>query len=465
MSKIKLDKIEDAIKSINNGEIIIVVDDENRENEGDFITAAETINSDKINFMAKHGRGLICVPMSENLCTKLNLEKMVPNNTDPLETAFTVSVDLKGNGVTSGISASDRSKTVQALVDSNTKPDDLQRPGHVFPLIAKDGGVLRRTGHTEAAIDFARLAGFKSAGVIVEIMNDDGSMSRLPELYKVAKKFNLKIVSIEDLVAYRMKNDSLIDKIFDENIRTSFGEYRLRAFKQTNNDQVHIALTLGDWKSSETILTRINSYEMAYQMQSSAPELMDLSSESEKTIELYGAKKGEASFANNCILARRLIERGTRFVQLYHTNWDSHGGPGETLDQDFEKVCKDVDQASAGLIIDLKQRGLLEDTLVIWGGEFGRTPMGETRKTTGRDHHIDAFTMWMAGAGLKKGYIHGKTDELGFGITEGKVHVHDLHATILHLLGFDHEQLTYRFQGREFRLTDVHGKIVNEILA
>jgi len=259
MSEIKLDKIEDAIQSINNGEIIIVVDDENRENEGDFVTAAETINPDKINFMAKYGRGLICVPMSENLCSKLNLEKMVPNNTDPLETAFTVSVDLKGNGVTSGISASDRSKTVKALVDSKTKPDDLQRPGHVFPLIAKNGGVLRRTGHTEAAIDFARLAGFKSAGVIVEIMNDDGSMSRLPELYQVAKKFNLKIVSIEDLVAYRMKNDSLIDKIFDEKIKTSFGEYRLRAFKQTNNEQVHIALTLGDWKSSETILTRINS--------------------------------------------------------------------------------------------------------------------------------------------------------------------------------------------------------------
>ena len=209
--------------------------------------------------MAKYGRGLICVPMSESLCSKLSLQKMVPNNTDPLETAFTVSVDLKGNGVTSGISASDRAKTVKALVDNNTKPDDLQRPGHVFPLIAKDGGVLRRTGHTEAAIDFARLSGFKSAGVIVEIMNDDGSMSRLPELYKVAEKFNLKIVSIEDLVAYRMKNDSLIDKIFDENIKTSFGEYRLRAFKQTNNNQVHIALTLGDWESNETILTRINS--------------------------------------------------------------------------------------------------------------------------------------------------------------------------------------------------------------
>ena len=259
MNKINLDKIEDAIKSFKNGEIIIVVDDENRENEGDFITAAETIDSEKINFMAKHGRGLICVPMSENLCSKLNLEKMVPNNTDPLETAFTVSVDLKGNGVTSGISASDRAKTVKALVDSKTKPNDLQRPGHVFPLIAKNGGVLRRTGHTEAAIDFARLSGFKPAGVIVEIMNDDGTMSRLPQLYEVAKKFNLKIASIEDLIAYRMKNDSLIDKIFDKNIKTSFGSYRLRAFKQINNNQVHIALTLGDWKSNETILTRVNS--------------------------------------------------------------------------------------------------------------------------------------------------------------------------------------------------------------
>ena len=259
MSKIKLDKIEDAINAIKKGDIIIVVDDENRENEGDFITAAETINSAKINFMAKNGRGLICVPMSEKLCYKLSLGKMVPNNTDPLETAFTVSVDLKGNGVTSGISALDRAKTVQALVDNNTKPEDLQRPGHVFPLIAKNGGVLRRTGHTEAAIDFARLAGFKSAGVIVEIMNDDGSMSRLPELIKVAEKFNLKIVSIEDLVAYRMKNDSLISKIFDEKVKTSFGNYRLRAYKQTNNDQVHIALTLGDWNKDEHILTRINS--------------------------------------------------------------------------------------------------------------------------------------------------------------------------------------------------------------
>ncbi len=259
MTDIKLNKIEDAIKAIKNGEIIIVVDDENRENEGDFIAAAEMANSSIINFMAKHGRGLICVPMSENLCNKLQLKKMVPNNTDPFETAFTVSVDLKGNGVTSGISASDRAKTVQALVDDKTKPGDLTRPGHIFPLIAKEGGVLRRTGHTEASIDFSRLAGMKSAAVLCEIMNDDGSMSRLPELVKVAEKFNLKIVSIEDLVAYRMKNDSLISLIFDENISTEYGPYRLRGYRQTNNNQIHLALTLGEWESNEPVLTRINS--------------------------------------------------------------------------------------------------------------------------------------------------------------------------------------------------------------
>ena len=259
MADIKLNKIEDAIDAIKKGEIIIVVDDENRENEGDFIAAAEMINSSMINFMAKYGRGLICVPMSEKLCNKLDLKKMVPNNTDPFETAFTVSVDLKGNGVTSGISAADRAKTVLALVDNKTKPGDLTRPGHVFPLIAREGGVLRRTGHTEASIDFSRLAGLKSAGVLCEIMNDDGTMSRLPELNKVAKKFNLKIVSIEDLIAYRMKNDSLISKIFDENISTEYGDYRLRGYRQTNNNQIHLALTLGEWKPDEPVLTRINS--------------------------------------------------------------------------------------------------------------------------------------------------------------------------------------------------------------
>ena len=259
MKDIKLNKIKDAIEAIKNGEIIIVVDDEKRENEGDFIAAAEMTNSSMINFMAKHGRGLICVPMSENLCNKLKLKKMVPNNTDPFETAFTVSVDLKGNGVTSGISASDRAKTVQALVNDKTRPGDLTRPGHIFPLIAKEGGVLRRTGHTEASIDFSRLAGLKSAAVLCEIMNDDGSMSRLPELFKVAEKFNLKIVSIEDLIAYRMKNDSLISLMFDEEISTEYGGYRLRGYRQTNNNQIHLALTLGEWNHDEPVLVRINS--------------------------------------------------------------------------------------------------------------------------------------------------------------------------------------------------------------
>lgn len=221
---------------------------------------------------------------------------------------------------------------------------------------------------------------------------------------------------------------------------------------------------LDDTGDSE-IMTRINSYEMAYRMQTSAPELMDLSQEKPETLELYGVKPGEPSFAANCLLARRLAERGVRFVQLYHTNWDSHGGPGENLNGDFEKVCREVDRASAALVLDLKQRGLLEDTLVIWGGEFGRTPMGENRASIGRDHHVDAFTLWLAGGGVKPGLIYGQTDELGFGVVENKVHVHDLHATILHLLGFDHEKLTFRFQGRDFRLTDVHGQVVKDIFA
>ena len=213
------------------------------------------------------------------------------------------------------------------------------------------------------------------------------------------------------------------------------------------------------------ISTRIAAYEMAYKMQSSAPELIDLSGESEATLNLYGIEKGKPSFARNCLLARRLVERGSRFVQLYHTNWDSHGGPGENLQGDFEKICREVDQAQAALIKDLKSRGMLKDTLVIWGGEFGRTPMGENRDTTGRNHHIDAFTMWFAGAGVKAGAIVGETDELGFNPTENRAHVHDIHATLLHLLGLDHKKLTFRFQGRDFRLTDVHGEIIQPLLA
>jgi len=215
------------------------------------------------------------------------------------------------------------------------------------------------------------------------------------------------------------------------------------------------------------IATRMNAYEMAYRMQSSAPELMDIASESAATLEMYGAEPGANSFANNCLLARRLVERGVRFVQLYHTDWDDHGLPNENLGKGIENRCRQVDAPCVALVKDLKQRGLLEDTIVVWGGEFGRTPMGETRDRkdlTGRDHHIDAFTMWTAGGGFKPGTVHGVTDELGFNVTDGRVHVHDLQATILHLLGFNHEALTYRFQGRDYRLTDVHGHVVKDVL-
>ena len=257
--KFKLNSIEEAIEDVKNGKVIIVVDDENRENEGDFICAAEIASPEIINFMAKHGRGLICMPITDNRSKELNLNPMVVNNTDPMDTAFTVSVDLKGNGVTSGISASDRSKTIKAIVDNNTTPSDLARPGHIFPLIAKDGGVLRRTGHTEAAIDFARLAGFSPAGVICEIMTENGSMARVPDLVIMANKLNLKIVSIEDLVAFRMSHDSLITKRESFVFNSRFGEYMLSAFQQTNNEQIHLALSKGDWKKDEPVMVRINS--------------------------------------------------------------------------------------------------------------------------------------------------------------------------------------------------------------
>lgn len=258
-AEIRLDTIEEAIADIKMGKVIIVVDDENRENEGDFVAAGDKVTPEVVNFMARHGRGLICTPLTEKRCKELDLHPMVTNNTDHMETAFTVSVDLRGNGVTTGISAGDRAKTIQALIDPNTKQFELARPGHIFPLVAKEGGVLRRTGHTEAAIDFARLAGLNPAGVICEIMNEDGTMARLPELSRVAKQFDLKIVSIEDLVAYRMQHDSLIEKKEDFDIQTRFGTFRLRAYKQTTNNQVHIALTKGNWSKQDSVLTRINS--------------------------------------------------------------------------------------------------------------------------------------------------------------------------------------------------------------
>jgi len=257
--RFKLDTIESAIKDIRDGKIVIVVDDKNRENEGDFLAAAELITPEIINFMATHGRGLICAPITENISKRLDLNLMVGTNTDPQDTAFTVSIDLKGNGVTTGISVSDRATTIKALIDKKTKPNQFSKPGHVFPLVAKNGGVLRRTGHTEAAIDLPRLAGLKPAGVIVEIMNEDGTMARVPDLIKVAKKFDLKIISIEDLVAYRMEHDSLIEKEEDFEINTRFGKFRLRAYKQTTNNNIHIALTKGSWNKGDAVLTRINS--------------------------------------------------------------------------------------------------------------------------------------------------------------------------------------------------------------
>jgi 3,4-dihydroxy 2-butanone 4-phosphate synthase / GTP cyclohydrolase II len=259
---IKLNTIEEAIEDIRQGKVVIVVDDEDRENEGDFIAAAEMVTPEMINFMATHGRGLICAPLTEARCDELDLHPMVTNNTVLHQTAFTVSIDLIGHGCTTGISVHDRAKTIKSLVDPDTKPHDLGRPGHIFPLRAKEGGVLRRTGHTEASIDLARLAGLKPAGILVEILNEDGSMARLPHLVEVAKKFDLKLISIEALVAYRMQHDSLIKKKEDFQVETRFGSFRLRAYEQTTNKQIHIALTKGSWNTGEAILTRINNAEI-----------------------------------------------------------------------------------------------------------------------------------------------------------------------------------------------------------
>jgi len=257
--EIKLNTIEEAIEDIKQGKIIIVVDDEDRENEGDFIAAAEKVTPEMINFMTQHGRGLLCAPLLEKRCKELGLDMMVENNTVLHHTQFTVSIDLKGEGCTTGISVFDRAKTIKALVKPQTKPEDFGRPGHIFPLRAKEGGVLRRTGHTEAAVDLARLAGLEPAGILIEILNEDGSMARLPQLVKVAEKHNLKIISIEDLVAYRMRHDSLIVKKEDFSIDTDYGQFRLRAYEQTTNGQIHLAFTKGTWAKDEPVLTRIHA--------------------------------------------------------------------------------------------------------------------------------------------------------------------------------------------------------------
>ena len=257
--EIKLNTIEEAIEDIKQGKIVIVVDDEDRENEGDFIAAAEKVTPEMINFMTQHGRGLLCTPLLEKRCKELGLDMMVENNTVLHHTQFTVSIDLKGEGCTTGISVFDRAKTIKALVKPETKQEDFGRPGQIFPLKAKEGGVLRRTGHTEAAVDLARLAGLEPAGILIEILNEDGSMARLPQLVKVAEKHNLKIISIEDLIAYRMRHDSLIVKKEDFPIDTDYGQFRLRAYEQTTNGQIHLAFTKGTWAKDEPVLTRIHA--------------------------------------------------------------------------------------------------------------------------------------------------------------------------------------------------------------
>ena len=256
---IQLNSIEEAIAAIKNGEVIIVVDDEDRENEGDFLTAARNATPELINFMATHGRGLICAPISEERCNKLGLEMMVTNNSAAYETPFTVSIDLIGHGCTTGISASDRSKTIQAMINPTIRPEELGKPGHIFPLRARKGGVLRRAGHTEAAVDLSRMAGFEEAGIIVEILNEDGSMARLPELILIAKKFDLKLISIEELIKYRIAHESLVEKVVDVHMPTEWGEFQLHAFKDKSNDMDHLALVKGTWEKDEAILVRVHS--------------------------------------------------------------------------------------------------------------------------------------------------------------------------------------------------------------
>lgn len=355
-TKIQLNTIAEAIEDIRQGKIIIVVDDEDRENEGDFLAAAEKVTPEMINFMATHGRGLICAPLTEKRCNELELHSMVKNNTDHMETAFTVSVDLKGHGVTTGISAADRAKTILALVNEETKPHDLARPGHIFPLTAKQGGVLRRTGHTEAAIDFARLAGFKPAGVIVEIMNEDGTMARLPQLVEVAKRFDLKLVSIEDLVAYRMQHDSLIVKKEDFEIETRFGTFRLRAYQQTTNKQVHLALTKGTWNLGDTVLTRINS------TQSNNDILNTLTNDVDKKLEelfqhINNEGKGAVLFINQEIDSSDLLSRLTELKQLQSEG--IHKAPQIKMDvKDFgigAQILHDIDVAKIRLLTNTQQ--------------------------------------------------------------------------------------------------------------
>ncbi|MFC5191239.1 bifunctional 3,4-dihydroxy-2-butanone-4-phosphate synthase/GTP cyclohydrolase II [Algoriphagus aquatilis] len=323
MENYQLDPIEDAIEAIKNGEVIIVVDDEDRENEGDFVCAAEKVTPEIINFMATHGRGLICAPLIEDRCDQLGLELMVGNNTAAFETPFTVSVDLIGHGCTTGISASDRAKTIKALVDDSIHPSELGKPGHIFPLKAKRGGVIRRAGHTEAAIDFSRLAGLQPAGVLVEIMNEDGTMARLDDLFKVRERFNLKLVSIKDLIAYRLKNESLIKREIGVEMPTTWGSFDLIAFRQTNTQEIHMALIKGTWEKDEPVLVRVHSSCVTGDIFGSCrcdcgPQLhaaMQMVEKEGKGVVLYMNQEGRGIGLINKLKAYKLQEQGMDTVQ------------------------------------------------------------------------------------------------------------------------------------------------------